>query len=187
MNCLKIKNLCKNKRMFTFNYNNNDLNKYYNIRKNIFKKTWNINYLRDEYDNKDNIIIIKEKEKVIGGVSAIISRNNKRILLPGEKLYKYNYNVVISDLNKLTYGELSRFFVIDDERKTEVNKILFLKALEKFEHNKCDYIFGVCPEKLVNYYKYMFNNNGYTFDITKDKIYINNKITYSYLSISKKI
>lgn len=187
MNYFKNTKVDIKKRVFTFKYNNEDLNKYYNIRKNIFKKTWNIKYYPDEYDNKDNIIIIKEKNRVIGGISTIISRKDNRILLPGEKLYNYNYNVVISDLNKLTYGELSRFFVINDERKTEVNKILFLKALEKFEKNNCDYIFGVCPEKLVNYYKYMFNINGYTFDLTNDKMYINNKITYSYLSISKKL
>lgn len=194
MNYFKNKNIYNYRRLnnniFTFNYNNEDLNKYYNIRKNIFEKVWNVKYICDEYDNKDNIIIIKENNKVTGGISTIISTFSNGILLPGEKLYNYNYKSVLSNINynkNVRYGELARFFVIPNKRNTDINKMLFSKALEKFDDNKCEYIFGVCPENLVMYYKYMFISNGYTFDLTNNKKYINNKIKYSYLSISKKI
>lgn len=80
-----------NNKSFTFNYDNKDLNKYYNIRKNIFEKVWNIKYSCDEYDNRDNIILIKKNNNIIGGISTIISTYDNRILLPGEKLYNYNY------------------------------------------------------------------------------------------------
>jgi hypothetical protein len=180
--------------IYKFVDDSSSLDEYINLRKSLYKEDEKFKGFRffdyiekeDYEDLSSKILIVKDKNRCVGGARLTISRPEKRIMLPLEE------NISLSpledkgrlsslfpeiSLENQVYGEFSRIVLEPKYRSGLYTKQIFYHILNMAKKEGITYMFGMGDAIRSRLYKQIYSGFGLKVQIRKD-ITLPDKATY---------
>jgi hypothetical protein len=132
------------------------LQQYYIVRERCYKEVWGLKIFsgaEDEHDRKGHILIVRNKNRVVGGGRLVIRSVNSSDRLPLETENLLLEEVLIGfDLKDKIFGEIGRIAVLPEFRGGKAATIgIYLIGLAKM--HQCNYLTTVAPLEQAKKYK----------------------------------
>lgn len=136
---------------YTFTRDANLLGQYFELRKEIYMQDFNLNDFsdhEDDYDNKEytHILVVCDKDKIIGGSRIIIHPKKSDVLLPVES-QSFSLKDTFPDLaleNK-SYSEVNRTVLLPEYRQGKIGENIVYNVILHSKVCGAEYLFAIGP------------------------------------------
>lgn len=157
---------------FEFSKDLHDLQEYYRLRGISYKRGLGLKEFsgaEDDYDAISDILIAKDRGKVVGGARLTVSSPSNRIALSFEEPDFMVRDVLPElELENKTYCEVSRLAISPEQRFTYCLEKMILQITQKAIDNGAKYLFNIAPMIQARWYRRIHNNMGCFYVINKD-------------------
>jgi hypothetical protein len=134
------------KLIYEFSKNEKLLRQYYRLRKIIYDIELGISIPlhNDYFDSISETLIVRNKQKCIGGVRVTVCEPNSNIMLPTED-DEFRLEELLPELNlhSNTYAEFSRLALLPDYRDTTVTDAMYKHLNRKAKQRGVRYVFVI--------------------------------------------
>ena len=157
------------------------LRQYYRLRKIIYDVDLGINISIDQdcHDLHSETLIVRKKQKCIGGVRLTVCTPNSQVMLPTE-----NDEFILEellpefDLQNNTYAEFSRLVLINDYRNNKVSELMYKQLNRKAKQLGVKYIFVITDRLHARLYLRSYRKLGFDVKILSTAIPCSVKAKY---------
>jgi len=157
--------------LYEFTKDPEKLKQYYLIRERCYKEVWGLKIFsgaEDEFDRKGHILVVRNKDRVIGGGRLVmrLAGSSDRLpletdnLLLEEALHEF-------DIEGKIFGELGRFALESEFRGGKLATI-FLYLLGMAQRHQCNYLTTVAPWEQAKKYKQIAEQLNIDVQILED-------------------
>ncbi len=158
----------RQKLTYQFTTNPKFLRQYYRLRKIIYNVDLGISIpdYKDHIDSISETLVVRKKQKCVGGCRLTICTPNSRNILPFENEDFRLYNLLPHlNLKKNSYAEFSRLVLLSEYRNSKIAEKMYAALNKKAKQHGIRYIFVITDKVHARRYMRSYRKLGYNVEI----------------------
>lgn len=152
------------KLFFKFTTNKKYLRQYYRLRKMIYEIDLGIplSSFSDSFDSISHTLVVRLKEKCVGGCRLTVCEAGSNRLLPSEsEEFRLKNLAPELELDKYSYAEYSRLILLPDYRDGKVSEKIYKQLNRKARQLGVRYVFVIAQKSHARLYISSYRRLGY--------------------------
>lgn len=133
---------------YTFTRDEKQLRQYYRLRKIIYAKDlkFQLKTLSDAYDEVSDVLVVRNRNRCVGGVRLTIAAQNQDMVLPLEEVnFRLHDLFPELHLHSTVYAELSRLILLPEYRDGNITEKIYRRIYVKCRQHGVKYLFAITP------------------------------------------